>query len=56
MNQVLANSALSDPLPAAVTFASIPEVICALKKVAHLSELKDTEYTNGWPPMADQRS
>jgi len=43
MNQVLANSALTDPTPAA-TFASIPEVICALKKVAHLSGLKDAEY------------
>jgi signal transduction histidine kinase len=43
MNTALANPALTDPPPAA-TLASIPEVICALKKVAHLSGLTDAEY------------
>jgi signal transduction histidine kinase len=43
MNPVLANSALTDPPPAA-TFASIAEVICALKKVAQLNGLTDAEY------------
>jgi signal transduction histidine kinase len=43
MNPVLANSTLTDP-PPATTFASLAEVICALKKVAHLSGLKEEEY------------
>jgi CRP-like cAMP-binding protein len=43
MNPVLANSAVTDP-PPAVTVASIPEVICALKKVTHLNGLTDAEY------------
>jgi signal transduction histidine kinase len=43
MNPVLTNSALTDP-PPAQTNASIPEVICALRKVTHLNGLTDTEY------------
>ncbi len=43
MNPVLANSTVTDP-PPAVTVASIPELICALKKVTHLNGLTDAEY------------
>jgi signal transduction histidine kinase len=43
MNPVLTNSALSDPPPIA-TFASIADVICALKKVVPLNGLADEEY------------
>jgi signal transduction histidine kinase len=44
MNLALTNSALTDPPVSAWTEASIAEVICALKKVAHLSGLTDAEY------------
>jgi signal transduction histidine kinase len=44
MNTVLTNSALTDPPPPVTKIASLPELICALKRVAPLAGLTEAEF------------